>query len=280
MSNASYATAGFSDRGLGPALDAIAAAGFSQAELLHKPPHVPEPFEDRTPSELRAVFDRHGVRARTVHAPTMRVALGVTDEEWRRENVEVLAGSIRFAGAIGATDIVIHPIPNPMFVADALRPDAPRLIGDAVPRSLDDLVPVAEEAGVRIMLENLPYDCDYPYLTMQGLRPLVDRYPADWLGLVIDTGHVGVLQMDPVAEIRTAGDRLMGTHIHDVDFSRPDGDHRPPTHGGLDWDAIRRIFAEIAYPGPWTFEVAVPCHDESQEEMARITREVATAWGM
>ena len=191
-----------------------------------------------------------------------------------------LEGSIVFAAAIGATDIVIHPIPNPIFVPDADDPSVPGRVRDAVGRSLDHLIPVAEAAGIRINLENLPYHCDYPFRTMQELRPLVDTYPEAQLGLVIDIGHAGVLRLDPSAEIHAAGPRLQGTHLHDVDFDVPKGDHRAPTHGGLDWDAIRRALTDVRYAGPWTFEVFVADHGESPEDLAHITRRVATAWGL
>jgi len=93
-------------------------------------------------------------------------------------------------------------------------------------RSIDDLIPTAEKTGVRFNLENLPYQCDYPYRTMKELRVLIDDYPKECVGLIIDTGHVGVLRDDPVAEINAAGDRLCGTHIHDVVGKTNDGDHR------------------------------------------------------
>ena len=280
LDDISYSCAGFLDCGLDTALDAIADAGFPQTELLSKEPHVARPFEGKVLSKLRDKLESRGVRARTVHAPSGPTVLGVTDEDWRRKNVIELGSFIRFAGAIGATDIVIHPIPNPIFVDNPDDPSVPQLIREGVPRSLDDLVAVAEDAGVRMNLENLPYHCNYPFLTMHELRQLVDGYPDEQVGLILDTGHVGVLNMNHVAEIRAAGDRLRGTHLHDVDFSRPDGDHRPPTHGGLDWEAIRRTLSEVGYEGPWTFEVAVPCHDESPEEMARISRDVASTWGL
>ena len=82
---------------------------------------------------------------------------------------------------------------------------------------------------------------------MKELRRIVDDYPDDRVGLVIDIGHVGVLRTDPISEIRSAGARLCGTHIHDVDFSSPDGDHRAPTRGGFDWDPILKAFEEIEY---------------------------------
>ena len=98
---------------------------------------------------------------------------------------------------------------------------APLILGgdetEATRRSLDELVPVANTTGVRMLLENLPYACHYPFLVMGELRPLVDAYPEAAVGLVVDTGHAWTSGNDPAAEIRTAGSRLWGTHLQDVD---------------------------------------------------------------
>ena len=208
MGNSSYSTVGFVDRSVEQALAAIAAAGFPQAEILGQEPHVAVPLTGQALSEFRRLLEDLGVRARTIHAPMMHNVLGAPEENWRREKVGVLGTYVQFAGALGASDIIMHPVPNPGFVPNADDPAIPGLIRDAVPRSLDELIPVAEEAGVRILLENLPYDCDYPLQTMQELRPLVDGYPEDCLGLVLDTGHAWTLKKDPVLEIHAAGPRL------------------------------------------------------------------------
>ena len=115
---------------------------------------------------------------------------------------------------------------------------------------------------------------------MEELRPLVDDYPDDRVGLIIDTGHVGVLRMEPAAEIHAAGDRLWATHIHDVDFSILDGDHRAPTRGGFDWPPILEAFHEISYPGPWPFESSVATGSDTKDDVVRITREAAVEWGL
>jgi len=279
MDNTSYTSAGFRDRGIEAALDGVAAAGFPQVEVQGQSPHVAEPLTGKDLVEFRRRIEARGLKARSVHAPAGRAILGAPDEEWRTKNMALLGRYLRFAGELGATEMVIHPVPNPIFVEDD-GPETPQLVRDAVPRSLDDLVPVAEAAGVCITLENLPYHCDYPYLTMKELRPLVDGYPVGQVGLVLDSGHVGLHDMDPAEEIRTAGSRLRGTHLHDVDFGVEDGDHRAPEHGGFDWDTIREALIDIRYPGPWTFEVIVPNGDESPEELARITRDFALGWGI
>ncbi len=280
MGNSSYSTIGFVDRSVAKALAAIAAAGFPQAEILGQEPHVAVPLTGQALSEFRTLLDDLGLHARTVHAPMTHNVLGAPEENWRREKVGVLGTYVQFAGALGASDIIMHPVPNPRFVPNANDPAIPGLIRDAVPHSLDELIPVAEKTGVRILLENLPYDCDYPLLTMQELRPLVDGYPEECLGLVLDTGHAWTLKKDPALEVYAAGPRLGGLHLQDVDFSEPNDDHWVPTHGGLDWKAIRRALSEVEYAGPWTFEVANPRHGESPEDLVRITREVAQGWGL
>ena len=280
MNDASYCTCGLKDRDIEAALDAIAAAGFHQTEISGQEPHVAVPPEGRELSEFRARLEGRGLRARTVHAPGTVNIPGAPDEDWRHEKIPILASYLRFAGAIGATEVIMHPAPNPMFVPDADDPAVPGRIRDALYRSLDDLIPAAKTAGVRILFENLPYHCNYPFLTAKELRPLVDAYPEEYLGIIIDTGHVGTLRMDPVAEIHAAGPRLKSTHLQDVDAEEPDDNHWPPTHGALDWEAIRKALSDVRYAGPWSFEVINGVHGEDAGELVRIARETATAWGL
>ena len=280
MTRISYCTAGFSDRGIDAALDAIAEAGFQYTELLGQEPHIATPPTGRPLIEFKSRLDERGLRVPTIHAPLRRNVLGAPDEVWRREKVIVLADYIRFAGRLGAEGIVIHPVPNPIFVPDADHPAVPGRIRDATQWSLDDLVPVAEEAGVRIVLENLPYHCDYPFRTVGELRPLVDRYPEEGVGLIIDTGHAAVVGDRPEDEIRIAGHRLWGTNLQDVARDAPEDSHWLPTHGGLNWDAIRHALDEVNYAGAWTFEVMSPRHGETLEELAQAARQVAATWNL
>ena len=114
---------------------------------------------------------------------------------------------------------------------------------------------------------------------MSELRTLVDPYPEDAVGLVVDTGHAWTSGDDPASEIRTAGSRLWGTHLQDVDGQDPQDNHWIPGHGGLNWEEIRAAL-DTVYVGLWTFEVIVPRNDETPHELARITREVAAEWGV
>ena len=209
-----------------------------------------------------------------------RNVLGAPEENWRLEVVEILANYLRLAAALEATEVIIHPVPNPIFVPEGDDPEVARRIADAVPRSLDRLVPVAESESVRMLLENLPYSCGYPYLGMQELRPLVDSYPEEQLGLVIDTGHAWTMKRDPSREIELAGSRLRGTHLQDVDYDEtqrqplgPDS-WRTGLVGHPQGAGLGRISRSL------DFEVARGTQGETPDQLAHMTRQVARSWGL
>ena len=276
MDNTSSTTSALKDRGLEAALDTLGEAGFPQAEISGTDPHVVTPNKQEI-SRIRGILEAHSVRGRTMHSPVGRYILAALDDEWRTESVGVLKEYIRLAGALGLTEMVIHPISGPDMVPDADDPALPQRMREAVRRSLDELLPTVEESGVRITLENLPYPT-LPLNSMRELWPLVDPYPSEAVGLVIDTGHVGVLELDPVDELLAAGERLCGTHIHDIKVQERRVDHHSPTLGNLDWAAMRQTFTEIGYTGPWTSEAIRPSHGESPEELAREVHDWMASW--
>ena len=275
MDNTSSTTSVFMDRSLEAALDALGEAGFPQAEIWVADPHVGAPSEQEA-SRLRTILQAHSVRGRTMHAPSGRNALSALDVDGRKESVSVLTDYVRMAGALGLTELVVHPISFRGMERYADDPALPQRMREAVQRSLDELIPAIEESAVRITLENLPFR-DSPLTTMRELRTLVDPFPSEAVGLIIDIGHVVRLNLDPVDEIHAAGKRLCGTHIHGINLEEG-RDHYTPTLGNLDWDAMRQAFTEIGYTGPWTSEATKSSHGESQEELAREVNDWMKSW--
>ena len=280
---ASYSTHGFGERDFCAALDAIAAGGFDCIELGSDQHGIDGPTAAWAEA-VRRETQRRGMRVPTMHAPMGDRNPGTPVESRRRQNVAGLSEWIRFAGDVGIEGMVVHAVPNPKFLPEGELAQQVVLMADAAERSMHELVAVAAQAKVRILLENLPYSADeqveYPLITMTQLRRFVDPFPAENLGIVCDTGHAGTLRLDPVAKIEIAGDRLWGTHIQDVDGDSPADDHWVPTHGALDWPAICGALRRIGYQGAWTFEVCRPRHDETSEELAKLTRAVADEWGL
>ena len=279
MKKISYATQGFTDRDLEAALDAVAKAGFSQTEILCMSPHLSMPLYGKSLLKFRNGLASRELSA-TLHAPMRRNVLAPPEEQWRKENMVVYKEFIRFSGSATIRDIITHTVPNPMFLEKPDDPEHPSGMIISARRSLDELVPVLRKTGTRLLLENLPYRAAYPFLTMTELRSLVDDYPAECVGLVIDTGHAAALTGDVTAEIQAAGDRLYGTHLQDIDTELKVDNHWPPGQGSLDWQSIIKALSEIEYPGAWTFEVMHSRNGESPEETARICRKAASDWGL
>lgn len=199
MDNTSSSTSAFLDRSLETALDALGEAGYPQAEIWVSDPHVGIPSAQEI-SRLRGILEAHSVRGRTMHAPVGRNTLAAMDAGWREESVGALTEYVRLAGALSFTELVIHPISREL-VPYADDPTLPQRMREAVQRSLDDLMPAIEESAVRITLENLPIPT-LPLISMGELRTLVDLYPSEAVGLIIDIGHAARLDLDPVDEIR------------------------------------------------------------------------------
>ena len=277
MDNTSYSTAGFRKQTLQQALDSIQKAGFPAVEIGCNP-HANNPFKNVALTEFTKELDSRNLKPRSIHAPSGLTTLGATTEEWRIKEMKTLESFIIFASDIEASDMVIHPIPNPIFVPDADNPNNPEIMKKAVARSLDYLMPIAEKYGIRMNLENLPYHCNYPYRSMKELRLLVNQYPANQLGLILDTGHVGVMGNEIVEEIKSAGERLKGTHLHDVNGNQDGDDHKGPNRGLLNWDDMLETLIEIDYSGPYTFETIVTKENETEEELAIFTRTFAKTW--
>ena len=289
MPQVSYSTAGFGKLSLEPALDSIAAAGFRCVEIACDY-HVPGDHPSEQASEVCRLLQSSGLTATTVHAPARRTVLGAPTEAWRVEKVQHLADAVQFTGAIGAKGLVIHGIPNPMFLPDDcdMRSLYQPMI-DAMRRSVADLVPEAAAAGIRLLLENLPYNwdlraageqCDYPLMHMADLRAFANDFPADHVGLIVDVGHSWTNKVDPPTEIRDAGERLWGTHLQDVDFDDPRDNHWAPLQGGLDWQSILTALQDVDYQGTYTFETVMPQSGETPDELARLSFAAAREWGI
>jgi len=130
--------------------------------------------------------------ATTVHAPARRTVLGAPTEDWRTEKIPVLADALRMTGEIGAHGMVIHGIPNPIFLPeDCDLKSMYEAMVIAMRCSVEDLIPAAQEVGVRMLLENLPYNRDlraagkdgnYPLMRMADLRAFLKTFHPSRLG--------------------------------------------------------------------------------------------------
>lgn len=282
--------------------DEAAALGFSALELGYALPEAAVPGIMKRVGEGRiAISSVHAfspvAEGTTGHPELYSPAL--TDEAKRVEAVGKILGCLAFARDCGADRIVLHAgritkaarhwlyvhnrIMNEndegFFYRRRLRKmNESRAAGigaalDALCRSLGELLPLFEEAGVKLALENLPsFDAIPSPEEMDYLANMFSRSPS--FAFWFDMGHAQVMENAGYGDAAALAQRhlalIAGVHIHDV--IGPGGDHQAPGMGGIDW----RRFSFLATSGKaLVFE---PLSSVPADELSAALSFLATTW--
>ncbi len=176
--------------GLARGLARIKAAGATHAELSTSGLHVTVGGRDNRArvEQVAAVCAASGLSF-TLHAP---IGINFMDEAHRELSSDVLLSSIRFAAAVGAGVIVIHPGRVSPQADVAARPGLLAIERDHVRRAADE----AGRHGIRIGMENLNPNRDMMagHQTSYALEPEVlaeqlDAIAHEAVCGVLDFGH-------------------------------------------------------------------------------------------
>ena len=204
-----------------------------------------------TPSlyrKLAAEVADAGLSFVDAHAPFRdECDLWLPVEAYRRQMLARRKFELQLVRDFGVDTCTIHVgnWPYPGHTLDEYR--------DAVRRSLDELVPVAEKIGVTICLENLYKPLNLP----DAIVGFVEEFRSDRLGLCFDAGHANVLARGgeypdgtayascasmgttPVWDIHALDKMLpyvVNCHLHDNRIRRDD--HDLPGTGTVDWKNV------------------------------------------
>jgi len=241
-----------------------AAAGFDAIEVSHSTPA----------DKIEAIASSGVLPVTSFHAPAPYVKrtngrgnssanLAAIDDDERRAAVDYTATSIEWAAKLSARALVVHLgqvgevheqfdeelAMRRMFDSghidtgrfEELRSAVIRQRGAlagpylaAAKRSLAELVPLAERAGMVIGLENRYHYHEIP--SPDEYAALFDGYTVDQVGYWHDVGHAEVLDrlgfIDKTVWLARWSHRIVGAHLHDV---LGIGDHRAPGDGDVDW---------------------------------------------
>ncbi|HSB68665.1 MAG TPA: TIM barrel protein [Candidatus Methylomirabilis sp.] len=120
-----------------------------------------------------------------------------------------------------------------------------------VVRGLKDLAPLAEEAGITLLLEPLNTLVDHPGYFLESAREgfaIVAEVGSPRIRLLYDVYHMQIMEGNVTATLR--GHLPLVGHIHVADVP---GRHEPGT-GELNFANILRALADEGYPGTVGFE--------------------------
>jgi sugar phosphate isomerase/epimerase len=111
--------------------------------------------------------------------------------------------------------------------------------------ALEELVPLAEAAGVRLAVESRSRYEDVP--TEREMLRLQDHFgDCPWVGYWHDFGHVQLKHnlgvTDHAQWLETISPHVIGGHVHDVEW--PARDHRVPFSGELEYAGLLQWFPD------------------------------------
>jgi hexulose-6-phosphate isomerase len=218
--------------------------GFDGVEL-----DSPNDLDD---DEVLAARDESGLAIHgVVDSQHWRNTLSSPDPEVRARGRRALQTALRDCRTYGGTTVLLVPAVVGKEVSYA----------DAYARSQKEIravLPLAEELGVRIALENV---WNHFLLSPLEAARYVDEFESDWIGWYFDVGNV-VNYGWPEQWVRTLGPRILKLDIKE--FSRGKRDKEglwkgfavELLEGDCDWPAVMAALDEIGFEGWATAEIA------------------------
>jgi sugar phosphate isomerase/epimerase len=220
----------------------MAAMGLDFIDLTFEPPRAASWEVDAR--AIRAALEASGLKVIGHTAYYLPIACPI--EEVRRAAVGELSRCLRLFGEIGAPWMNIHPDRHaPMHDHEfVLRRNR---------QSLEELLPVARECGVGLMVENLPGH----FNSVEQIAPLLEPLPE--VGLHLDIGHSNLQTDYNTADelIQAFAPRLRHVHLHDNKGGGADL-HLPLGVGTIDVARHVRSLRASGYDSTITLEVFSP----------------------
>jgi sugar phosphate isomerase/epimerase len=220
----------------------MAELGFDFIDLTLEPPAAEARRLDIR--AVRSALEEHGLSV--VGHTAYYLPLCSPFESLRRAAVHELKLCLEAFGQLGARWMNLHP--------DRQAPLHDRkFIIERNIQSLRELMPVAQEHGVGLMIENLPGS----FNTARQVSELLDPVPE--LGLHLDIGHANLLvELNSTDELLAAyGKRLRHVHLHDNKGGNADL-HLPLGSGTLETEHYVRSLQAVGYDDTITLEVFTP----------------------
>lgn len=224
----------------------LGAAGLRRFDVLTAPPHLwPYDLPHAGRRDLRRWLEAEDFAVESLNLPSTDQNLCSATEQMRAYSVGQWRAVFELCSDLGVGSVVMVPGRRPNFVP------APADQCDAWLRAaLEQLVPAAERAGVRIMLENHHQS---PMPTVRQIASFLDTFGSGRLGIAYDVANGEFVGEGQADAIRTAG-RWLG-QVHLSDASRTRWDHAPVGRASVDFAAVRRALTDAGFNGTGVIEV-------------------------
>lgn len=213
-----------------PYLRRIAEAGFTHVHWCHQW-NTDFLYDDAEIGQIAGWLREFGLQVTDLHASAgQEKGWGSLREYERLAGVELVRNRLRMAARL-ETDVIIMHLPD---LKDPTTRDA---VWTQVRRSLDTLQAHAWQCGVRIAIENGPFE---------EIEKVLSLYGPEYLGLCYDSGHAN-MRADGLEWAERLKGRLISVHLHDNNGTADQ--HQVPfwPGGTVDWERAARMLATSGY---------------------------------
>lgn len=213
------------------AIGELVENGYTTFEIPISSPHCwPDDISSSERSATLAKLNDYGAKIRSLNAGGYDLNLASPAASMRRKSIEHINSVIDLATAWNVPEIVISPgTRRPM-----ISPPLERVHGWLYD-SLEYLVPLAKQAGKRLLFENTPY-CFTP--TIDELANVVRTVNDDALKIVYDVANAAYIREEPVAALTANHESIALIHISDTGTET--WGHDPIGTGVIDWEGLGR----------------------------------------
>lgn len=224
----------------------VADLGFVEFEFMVHPGHLwPAEMTAGKRAALRRALDQRGLQLTTINLPNIDINIASTTPEMRAYTFDLLEATVRLAGDLGASGVVMSP-----GKASPLLPAAPDVLRGYFFAALDRLAPVAKSAGTALWIENVTVS----YLPrIDGIMEALKAYGDDDIRIVYDIANAYFVSEDFAEGLKTCRERLALVHLSDT--TRDVYRHDPVGAGSVPFAEVPAAMVAVGYRARPTLEI-------------------------
>lgn len=247
-----YSTNAFVKYPVLKAVEMIAGLGFRGVEIMCDRPHLyPDDFSKEELEGLRCSIQGKGLKVTNLNSFTL-FAVGDTylpswieeSEERRSIRIGHTLRCLELASFLGCANISVPP-GGPQ--GGLPRRQAMKLFHEG----LEEVIPVAEKLGVRVLVEPEP---GLLLEDSKGFLEFIQEVGSGAVGLNFDIGHFFCAGEDPGAAFEKLFPWIGHVHLEDIAPTRVHA-HLIPGLGAIDFQAIFSTMVRLGYRGDMSLEL-------------------------
>lgn len=181
------------------------------------------------------------------HLPAWEVNIAALNEGIRNAALSETISQIELCNRMGISRVCIHP--GSYGSMTSFYKGFPSLIKEHCETSVKELLKVAENNKMELLVENIPFGSPY-YRDPIDFEPLV----AEGAGFLLDTAHAITSGNDPLEFVNKFGDKIKEVHLVDGFTHKPDT-HLPLGDGEVNFKSLFVELEKINFTGPYMIEL-------------------------